>query len=100
MDGAPTSVRRGQTLRLRLEIGEPAESLVVENGSFYDDTGGQWVFVLAPSQAYAERRTVQLGRRNPEGIEVVSGLQEGESVITSSYQQLMDFDRIELDQDE
>lgn len=100
VDGAPTSVRRGQTLRLRLEIGEPAESLVVENGSFYDDTGGQWVFVLAPSQAYAERRTVQLGRRNPEGIEVLSGLQEGESVITSSYQQLMDFDRIELDQEQ
>jgi len=94
--GAPAGIRRGQTLRLRLEIGEPAESLVLGNGAFFDDTGGQWAFVLAPSRDYAERRNIRIGRRNPEGIEILSGLDEGESVITSSYQQMLNFDRIEL----
>jgi HlyD family secretion protein len=92
----PDGIRRGQTLRMRLEIGQPAETLLLANGAFYDDTGGQWVFVVAPSGDFAERRAVRFGRRNPEGIEVLEGLREGEEVITSSYESLMDFDRIEF----
>jgi HlyD family secretion protein len=95
-DEAPPGVRRGQTLRMRLEIGEPAESLVLANGAFYDDTGGQWVFALDAAGRYAERRRVRFGRRNPEGIEVLSGLREGDRVITSSYESLTSFDRIQL----
>ena len=81
---------------MRLEIGAPADSLVVANGSFYDDTGGQWAFVLDESRDFAERRNVRFGRRNPEGIEVLSGLQEGDEVITSSYEQFVDFERIQF----
>ena len=92
----PEVIRRGQTLRMRLEIGAPADSLVVANGSFYDDTGGQWAFVLDESGDFAERRNVRFGRRNPEGIEVLSGLQEGDEVITSSYEQFVDFERIQF----
>ncbi len=92
---APRGIRRGQTLRMRLEIGQPADSLVLANGSFYDDTGGQWVFVVEASGNEALRRPVRFGRRNPEGIEVLEGLRQGETVITSSYDQLLDFERVQ-----
>jgi len=93
---APALIRRGQTVRMRLDIGEPADSLVVANGAFHDDTGGRWVFVVDPSGERAVRRSVRFGRRNPEGIEVLEGLREGERIVTSSYESLMDYDRIEL----
>jgi HlyD family secretion protein len=92
----PDGIRRGQTLRMRLEIGQPADTLVLENGPFYEDTGGQWVFVLESGADYAERRNVRLGRRNPEGIEVLAGLEEGESVIVSTYANFTNFDRIQF----
>jgi HlyD family secretion protein len=81
---------------MRLEIGQPADTLVLANGAFYDDTGGQWVFALHPSGHYAERRPVRFGRRNPEGIEVLEGLQDGDRVITSSYESFRTFDRIQF----
>jgi HlyD family secretion protein len=92
----PPQIRRGQTLRMRLEIGQPADTLVVSNGAFYDDSGGQWVFVVDDSGSAAERRDVRFGRRNPEGIEVLTGLREGERIITSSYENFERFERIAL----
>ena len=92
----PPQIRRGQTLRMRLEIGQPADTLVLANGAFYDDTGGQWVFVVDESGNSAEKRAARFGRRNPEGIEVLEGLRDGERVITSSYESLERFDRIQL----
>lgn len=96
LDGPPKDLRRGQTVRMRLEIGEPAQSLVLASGPFYDDTGGRWVFVLDASGKHAERRPVRFGRRNPEDIEVLGGLRAGDRVVTSSYEDLMNFDRIDL----
>ena len=93
---APQSLRRGQTLQLRLEIGAAHQSLVTANGPFYQDTGGAWVFVLSPSGTAAERRTVRLGRHNPEQIEVLAGLSAGERIIASSYESLRAFDRIHI----
>jgi HlyD family secretion protein len=93
---APPSVRRGQTLQLRLEIGAAHRSLVTANGPFYQDTGGTWVFVLSPAGSDAERREVRLGRHNPEQVEVLSGLSAGERIITSSYDTLRPFDRIHV----
>jgi HlyD family secretion protein len=93
-EAAPQSVRRGQSLQVRVEIGAAHESLVTGNGPFYEDTGGAWVFVLSRSGTEAQRRTVRLGRRNPEQIEVLSGLAAGERIITSSYESLRAFDRI------
>ncbi len=95
----PPPLRRGQTLRMRLEIGQPADTLVLANGAFFDDTGGQWVFLVDPSGDYAERRPVRFGRRNPEGIEVLDGLRRGDEVITSSYENLKTFDRIHFNAD-
>jgi HlyD family secretion protein len=91
----PASVRRGQTLQLRLEIGAASDGLIVANGPFYENTGGQWAFVMTDAGA-AIRRPVKLGRRNPENVEVLGGLHAGERVITSSYQSLQRFDRIDV----
>ena len=96
LDRPPEGIRRGQTVRMRIEIGERAESLVVANGPYYDDTGGLWVFVVDRDAARAQRRSVRFGRRNPEGIEVLQGLHEGEEIVTSSYRFLMDFDELHL----
>ncbi|MFL6606286.1 MAG: efflux RND transporter periplasmic adaptor subunit [Steroidobacteraceae bacterium] len=93
---APQSLRRGQTLQVRLEVGAAHKSLVTANGPFYEDTGGTWVFVLARSGREAERRNVRLGRRTPEQVEVLAGLSAGERIITSSYEQLRAFDRIRI----
>jgi HlyD family secretion protein len=93
---APPQVRRGQTVRMRLEIGQPADTLVLANGAFYDDAGGQWVFVVDESGEFAERRAVRFGRRNPENVEVLDGLRDGERVITSSYESFERFDRIQF----
>jgi HlyD family secretion protein len=93
-DALPGSVRRGQTLQLRLEIGASSAGLIVANGAFYEDTGGQWAFVVESDTA--ERRAVKFGRRNPEQVEVVEGLRAGDRVITSSYETLKQYDRIAL----
>src|SRR5690606_21004490 len=82
----PPRVRRGQTVRMRLEIGQPADTRVLASGAWYDDTGGRWVFVLDASGDFAERRSARFGRRNPEGIEVLEGLREGDRVVTSGYE--------------
>ena len=92
----PDGVRRGQSLQVRLEVGAPRKSLVAANGPFFEDTGGTWAFVLPPSGNEARRRSVRFGRRNPEQIEVLSGISEGERIISSSYETLRDFDRIKV----
>jgi HlyD family secretion protein len=93
---APDGLRRGQTVRPRIELGETAESVVIANGPYYDETGGLWVLVASPDGASATRRDVTLGRRNPEFVEVLSGLSPGERVITSSYQSFQDVERIDF----
>ncbi len=92
----PMTVRRGQTLRLNIEIGAAAKSLILANGPYIDDTDGRWVFVLSPDNSVATRRPVTIGRRNPDYVEVESGLQKGERVITSGYDQFLKFDQIDL----
>jgi HlyD family secretion protein len=94
--GGQPALRRGQTLNIKLEMGEAGDSLVVDNGAFYDDGGGQWAFVLTPGGAAADRRPISLGRRNPESIEVLKGLDAGTRVIVSTYSSYLDFDRINI----
>lgn len=92
----PESIRRGQTLQMNLTLGNPAETLLLPLGGFVQDTGGNWVFVLGASGEYATKREINIGRRNNRFIEVQSGLQAGEQVITSSYNQMVDMERIQL----
>ena len=91
---APASVQRGQTIQAKLTIGDSSKALLIPNGAFFNDTGGNWVFVVDSSGNGASRRQVQLGRRNADFIEVLGGLQPGERVITSSYSGLVDKGRL------
>ena len=92
---APTDIRRGQTLQLRLVLGDSNErAVLLANGPFFNDTGGAWVFVLSPDGKTATRRQVQLGRRNPNMIEVDGGLIPGDEVIISSYANFIEVERL------
>ncbi|MBR5132273.1 MAG: efflux RND transporter periplasmic adaptor subunit [Alistipes sp.] len=82
---APENIRSGQTYYLNLQLGEAAEAVLIPRGSFYQATGGKWIYVLDPSGEKAYRREIRIGRQNPQYYEVVEGLQPGEKVITSSY---------------
>jgi HlyD family secretion protein len=93
----PSGLRRGQTMQVRLTLGDKSEAVLIPNGSFYQETGGNWLFVLAPDGSEAVRRTVRLGRRNTEFIEVLDGLDPGEKVITSPYTSYTNMDRLALD---
>jgi HlyD family secretion protein len=81
----PGDIRRGQSLRLRIELGQASEELLLPVGGFYKDTGGNWVYVLE-SDNKAVRRNIKLGRKNSEHFEVLEGLKPGDRVITSSYE--------------
>jgi HlyD family secretion protein len=94
----PADIQRGQTLQTKLTLGDPAPAKLLPNGAFYNTTGGAWVFVVAPDGKSAVKRQVRLGRRNPDQIEVLDGLDAGERVITSPYTGLEDKDRLDLSQ--
>jgi len=81
----PKGVRRGQTLHIRLELGDLGKALLLDRGGFYQHTGGNWVFVVDESGKKAIKRNLKLGRQNPLFYEVLEGLQPGDKVITSSY---------------
>ncbi|SEF43648.1 HlyD family secretion protein [Algoriphagus boritolerans DSM 17298 = JCM 18970] len=93
---SPEGIRRGQSVRIRLELGQSEQSLLLPTGGFFKDTGGNWVFVLNPSTEIAEKRTIRLGRKNPEFYEVLEGLVEGEKVIVSGYENFGDNEVLEL----
>lgn len=85
-DEAPSGIRRGQTVRIRLELGESQQTKLLATGGFYKDTGGNWVYVVNEKTGKAERRNIRLGRKNPEYYEVLDGLSAGEKVIVSGYE--------------
>ncbi|MEL6183468.1 MAG: efflux RND transporter periplasmic adaptor subunit [Myxococcota bacterium] len=95
-DEQPPGLRRGQTLQLRLTLGEATDALLIPNGAFYQDTGGAWILVVSPDRSRAVRRTVRLGRRNARDIEVLEGLEAGEAVITSPYTSFREVDQVVL----
>ena len=82
---APENIRSGQTYYLNLQLGEAAEAILIPRGSFYQATGGKWIYVVDASGEKAYRREIRIGRQNPQYYEVIEGLQVGEKVITSSY---------------
>jgi HlyD family secretion protein len=81
----PESIKRGLSVRIRLELGNSAQALLLPMGGFFKNTGGNWVYVLDKSGARAVRKDIGLGRKNSEFFEVMSGIQDGQKVITSSY---------------
>jgi HlyD family secretion protein len=85
-DTIPDNIRTGQTYYISLQLGQPKESVLVPIGGFFQETGGQWIFVVDPSGSFATRRNISIGRKNPKYYEVLEGLQPGEKVIVSGYE--------------
>lgn len=94
VDATPQSIRRGQTEQIRLELDAPEEALLLPRGGFYQTTGGNWVFVVEGDEAV--RRDVRIGRQSPEYFEVLAGLSPGERVVTSSYDNYEEIDKLVL----
>lgn len=92
----PPDIRRGQTLHIRLELGDLTEAVLLARGGFYQTTGGNWVYILDKSGKIAIKRNVRLGRQNPQVYEVLEGLAPGEKVITSSYESFGNMERLVL----
>lgn len=86
----PDNIRSGQTYYINLELGQPTESIIIPRGTFFQSTGGSWIFVLDKEGQKAYRRNIKIGRQNPQYYEVVEGLEPGEKVIISSYESYKD----------
>ncbi len=90
----PEGIRRGQTLHIRLELGDLKEALLLPRGGFFQTTGGNWVYVVDKSGKFATKRSIRLGQYNSDVHEVLEGLEPGEKVITSSYESFGDMERL------
>ena len=84
-DEQPANIRTGQTYYLNLQLGQPESAILIPRGAFYQKTGGKWIFVLSPEGDKAVKREIRIGRQNPQYYEVLEGLEPGEKVITSGY---------------
>lgn len=92
----PKGIRRGQTIQIKLTLGDASEARLIPNGAFFQDTGGKWLFVVGPDGSEAVKRNVRLGRRNNQVIEVIEGLELGEQVVTSPYSSYQDMQRLKF----
>ena len=86
----PENIRTGQTYYIDLELGQPEQAILIPRGTFFQTTGGQWIFVLDKSGSKAYRRNIRVGRQNPQYYEVLEGLEPGERVVTSGYEAFKD----------
>lgn len=92
----PENIRTGQTYYINLELGQPQNAVLLPRGSFFQSTGGQWIYVLDKSGNYAIKRNIRIGKQNPQYYEVIEGLNPGEQVITSGYENFGDNDKLIL----
>ena len=88
----PDNIRTGQTYYMNLQLGQPEEAILIPRGTFYQHTGGKWIYVLSPDGTRAVKREIRIGRQNPQYYEVEEGLQPGEKVIISNYETYRDND--------
>ena len=88
----PDNIRSGQTYYLNLQLGSPEAALLIPRGSFFQKTGGKWIYVVNGDGTRAVKREIRIGRQNPQYYEVLEGLTVGEQVITSGYDNYGDND--------
>ena len=92
----PENIRTGQTYYIDLELGQPEQAIIIPRGTFFQTTGGQWIFVLSSDGSKAYRRQIRVGRQNPQHYEVLEGLEPGERVVTSGYEAFKDNEVLEI----
>jgi len=93
-DKMPENMRTGQTYYARLQLGNPQKALLLPRGSFFQETGGQWIFVVSEDGTYAKKRAIKIGRQNPKYYEIIDGLTAGEKVVVSGYGNFGDNERL------
>ncbi|WP_400070780.1 efflux RND transporter periplasmic adaptor subunit [Zobellia russellii] len=92
----PETIRTGQSYNIKLQLGESSDALLLPKGSFFQSTGGQWLFVVSPDGGEARKRDIKIGKQNSKYYEVIEGLQAGEKVITSNYDSFGEAEKIVL----
>ncbi len=92
----PETIRTGQSYNIKLQLGESSDALLLPKGSFFQSTGGQWIFVVGPDGDEALKRNIRIGKQNSRYYEVLEGLQAGEKVITSNYDSFGEAEKIVL----
>ncbi|WP_339925269.1 efflux RND transporter periplasmic adaptor subunit [uncultured Cyclobacterium sp.] len=92
----PENIRTGQSYNIKLQLGESSDAMLLPKGSFFQSTGGQWVFVVNQDGDVAIKRNIRIGKQNARYYEILEGLQPGEKVITSNYDNFGEADRIVL----
>ncbi len=94
--GRPSNIKRGQTISLKLSLSDETQAMLLEKGGFYQATGGNWVYVVDQKSGMARKRDIRVGRQNPNYYEVIEGLNEGDVVIVSSYDNFGDKEELVL----
>jgi len=92
----PAKIRRGQTIHMKLELGDAEKAVVIPTGGFFQKTGGQWIFIVDEATNTATKRKIKIGRQNPKYYRITEGLQPGEKVIISSYDNFGDIEKLVL----
>ena len=92
----PENIRTGQTYYIDLELGQPEQAIIIPRGTFFQTTGGQWIFVLSSDGSKAYRRPIRVGRQNPQHYEILEGLEPGERVVTSGYEAFKDNEVLDI----
>jgi len=95
-DSRPLTIRTGQSYNIKLQLGESSDALLLPKGSFFQSTGGQWIFVVGTDDEEALKRNIRIGKQNSRYYEVLEGLQDGEKVITSNYDSFGEAEKIVL----
>jgi multidrug efflux pump subunit AcrA (membrane-fusion protein) len=96
LDETPENIRIGKNYRIQIEMGQPEDALIIPKGSFFQQTGGQWIFLLNEAGDKARKANISIGRQNPQQYEVLDGLKTGERVIVSGYDNFGDAEEIVL----
>ncbi len=91
----PTGLQEGSSFSIRLSLSSEKSSVVLPKGNFYTATKGKWIFVVKGNKAV--KRTIKLGRENPDYYEIITGLQPGEKVIVSNYEDYMNIDQLNIE---
>jgi len=92
----PENVRRGQSLQIRIALGDEAEALIIPRGGFYQQTGGNWIFKVSNDRKKAYRMPIRIGRQNPDFYEVLEGLEPGDKVVINSYENYGDVEELRI----
>ncbi len=93
-EGPPEGIKKGQTFQVRLKFSSAADAIIVKRGGFFQETGGNWIYVVDASGKFAIKRNIHIGRQNTNFYEVLDGLQPDEKVIISSYESFNSKDKL------